>query len=53
VVLSRLGVKEEALKYFRLGVAYDPSLEHRANLDPELFEIIKLNNLKSKVYEKN
>jgi hypothetical protein len=46
-------VKEEALKYFRLGVAYDPSLEHRANLDPELFEIIKLNNLKSKVYEKN
>lgn len=53
VVLSRLGVKEEALKYFRLGVAYDPSLEHRANLDPELFEIVKLNNLKSKVYEKN
>ena len=53
VVLSRLGVKEEALKYFRLGVAYDPSLEHRANLDPELFEIIKLNNLKSKIYEKN
>lgn len=41
VVLSRLGVKDEALKYFRLGVAYDPSLEHRANLDPELFDLIK------------
>ena len=40
VVLSRLGVKDEALKYFRLGVAYDPSLEHRANLDPELFDIV-------------
>lgn len=40
VVLSRLGVKHEALKYFKLAVAYDPSLEHRANLDPELFEII-------------
>ena len=43
VVLSRLGVKEEALKYFKLGVAYDPSLEHRANLDPELFDLINNN----------
>lgn len=47
VVLSRLGVKEEALKYFELGVAYDPSLEHRANLDPELFDLI--NNFKTNV----
>ena len=43
VVLSRLGVKDEALKYFKLGVAYDPSLEHRANLDPELFDLINNN----------
>ena len=41
VVLSRLGVKDEALKYLKLGIAYDPSLEHRANLDPELFDLIK------------
>ena len=40
VVLSRLGVKQEALKYFKLATVYDPSLEHRANLDPELFEIV-------------
>ena len=45
IVLSRLGAKEEALKYFSLGVAYDPSLRHRANLDPELYDII--NNLKN------
>lgn len=40
VVLSRLGVRDEAVKYFKLGVAYDPSLEHRANLDPELYDIV-------------
>lgn len=52
VVLSRLGLADEALKYFELSVAYDPSLEHRANLDPELFKILELRNLKSKSYEK-
>ena len=44
IVLARLGLKDEALKYFELGVAYDPMLEHRANLDPELFDILKLRN---------
>ena len=53
MVLSRLEQHDEALKYFELCLAYDPYMRHRANLDPELFEIIKLNNLKSKVYEIN
>lgn len=51
IIMSRLGLKDEALKYFELGVAYDPSLEHRANLDPELFDIIKLRNSKLKYYD--
>ena len=41
IVLSRLGVRKEALKYLDLGIAYDPSLKYRANLDPELNEIVK------------
>lgn len=41
LVLSRLGQNEEAAKYFELGIAYDPALEHRANLDPEMSEILK------------
>lgn len=45
VVLSRLGVEDEALKYYRMAVLYDQSLAHRANLDPELSDILlKLNN---------
>ena len=51
IIMSRLGLKDEALKYFELGVAYDPSLEHRANLDPELFDIVKLRNSKLKYYD--
>lgn len=46
VVLSRLGVKEEALKYFELGIAYDPSLEHRANLDPEMYDVLQFKKKK-------
>lgn len=46
VVMSRLGQKEEALKYFELGVTYDPSLEFRANLDPELSDVVSLRKLK-------
>ena len=42
MILSRLEQDEEALKYFNLAVASDPSLGHRANLDPEMFEIVKL-----------
>lgn len=40
IVLSRLGVKDEAMKYFELSLAYDPYLEHRANLDPEMHELV-------------
>ena len=52
VVLSRIGLREEALKYFELGIAYDPSIEHRANLDPEMSDVVKLRKLKSVSYEK-
>lgn len=41
MVLSRLNVLDEAMKYFELSIAYDPYLEHRANLDPEMFELVK------------
>lgn len=41
MVLSRLEQLEEATRYFELAVAYDPRLEHRANLDPEMYEIVK------------
>ena len=42
MVLARLEQYEEALKYFELALLYDPSLRHRANLDPEMYEIVKL-----------
>lgn len=42
MVLSRLGQLEEAMKYFELCMAYDPYMEHRANLDPEMHELVKL-----------
>lgn len=42
MVLARLEQHAEALKYFELALAYDPSMEHRANLDPEMYEIVKL-----------
>ena len=51
MVLSRLGVEEEALKYFELSLAYDPYLEHRANLDPEMYKIVQKRNLNTKDYE--
>ena len=41
LVLCRLGVPEEAGKYFELSIAYDPYLEHRANLDPEMSELVR------------
>ena len=40
MVLVRLGQNEEAMKYFKLAIAYDPYLEHRANLDPEMYDLI-------------
>jgi hypothetical protein len=48
MVLVRLGQKEEAMKYFKLAIAYDPYLEHRANLDPEMYGLVKnTNNFKN------
>lgn len=40
VVLSRLGEYRLAEEYFRLGVEADPSLAHRANLDPEVYGLL-------------
>lgn len=40
LILSRLGVYDEAMKYFELSLAYDPYLEYRANLDPEMSDLI-------------
>lgn len=47
MVLSRLGLYDEAMKYFELSIAADPYLEHRANLDPEMFELITKRKKKS------
>lgn len=44
LVLSRLGQIEEARKYFRLSLMYDPTLQFRANLDPEMHDFMKDNN---------
>ena len=40
MVLSRLGIYDEAMKYYELSIARDPYLEHRANLDPEMFVLV-------------
>lgn len=45
MVLSRLEQTDEAMKYFELSLAYDPYLEHRANLDPEMSLLVKRRNL--------
>ena len=41
LILSRLGVPDEAMKYFELALTYDPYLEYRANLDPEMSDLVK------------
>lgn len=46
LVLSRLERFDEAVKYFELCLMYDPYMEYRANLDPEMAEIIRLRNKK-------
>ena len=43
MVLVRLGQEDEAMKYYELALAYDPYLEHRANLDPEMYDLINKN----------
>lgn len=45
MVLARLGQLDEAMKYFDLSLAYDPYLEHRANLDPEMYLLVKRRQL--------
>ena len=44
VVLARLELNEKALMYYKKALAGDPALRHRANLDPELSNILELNN---------
>jgi tetratricopeptide (TPR) repeat protein len=44
VVLARLESNEKALMYYKKALAGDPALRHRANLDPELSNILELNN---------
>lgn len=44
MALARLGQMDEALGYFELCVAYDPYMEHRANLDPEMYDLIQIRN---------
>lgn len=46
MILSRLGVPDEAMKYFELCLAYDPYMQYRANLDPEMSDLIKRTNPK-------
>ncbi len=43
MVLSRMGAHDEAMKYYRLCIAYDPYMRHRANLDPEMHLLVKQN----------
>lgn len=44
VLLARSRQMQEAMKYLELSIAYDQSMEYRANLDPELDELIKQRN---------
>ncbi len=41
MVLSRMEQHEEALKYYKLCLAYDPYMKYRANLDPEMHLLVK------------
>lgn len=42
IVLARLGRKEEAMQSFGKSVEMEPSMSHRANLDPELSEFVHI-----------
>lgn len=42
MVLCRLGQHQEAMKYFKLSIGYDPYMEYRANLDPEMSDLVKM-----------
>ncbi len=41
MVLSRMEAHDEAMKYYRLCIAYDSYMRHRANLDPEMHLLVK------------
>ena len=41
VVLARLEQYDEAMKYFELCLGYDPYMEYRANLDPEMHVLVE------------
>lgn len=53
LVLVRLERLDEAMTYFERGIVYDPSLEHRANLDPEMYVLVRKRQtiLNTKNYE--
>ena len=44
IVSSRLGMSAKALKFYQMAKLKDPSIQYRANLDPELSDLLKLNN---------
>lgn len=44
VVFARIGSREKSLKFYKLATKADPSLVHRAALDPELSDIMNFNN---------
>ena len=46
LALSRLELYNEAMKYFELCLVYDPYMEHRANLDPEMEVLVRRRNKK-------
>lgn len=43
MALSRLGRRKEAEECFSRSVGLDPSMSHRANLDPEMYDLVKVN----------
>lgn len=45
MVYCRLNSREKAMEYFIKSVEYDPSLKYRANLDPEMYELVKRKGL--------
>ncbi|MCM1176404.1 MAG: hypothetical protein NC308_04070 [Clostridium sp.] len=49
IVLSRLGRRREAMESYLRSVEKDPSMVHRANLDPELSEFTRVLNLPDSV----
>lgn len=51
MVLSRLGRDAEALGWFEKALVMVPAMEFRANLDPEMSELVKIRSRKYDVYE--